>query len=79
MYWDLTWKLGWDHDKVVCVTGVFAAATRVPGALQKASSIRWGSKGLLQLWHRWRCGHNLCLFCSCGIAGNVCVRKVSRY
>lgn len=57
MYWDLTWKLGWDHDKVVCVTGVFAAATRVPGTLQKASSIRWGSKGLLQLWHlpqgRW--------------------------
>lgn len=25
----LTWKLGGDHNKVICVTGVFAAAARV--------------------------------------------------
>lgn len=48
----LTWELGWDHDEVIGVTGrVLAAATRVVGALQEASSLGRGSQRLLQLLH----------------------------
>lgn len=46
----LTCKLGWDHDKVIGVTGGgFAAAARVTGAVQEASSLGWGRERLLQL------------------------------
>lgn len=45
-----TWKLGWDHDEVIRVTGrVLAAAAGLPRALQEASSIGWGGQRLLEL------------------------------